>query len=132
MGTNFYMLTQDKPTISQWFSVGEYELTDDPMWGYQIHLAKTSYGWHPLFCGHKNIRSVSDIKRIFDTGKFIIFNEYGKRYSWEEFDIRVLQFSNKIASATLVPKSHLRFDTNFYRSRWKDQDGFEFMCGRWD
>ena len=124
MGTNFYMLTQDKPTISQWFSEGEHELTDDPMWGYQVHLAKTSYGWHPLFCGYENIRSVSDIKRIFDEGNFTIFDEYGKRYSWAEFDSRVLQFSLKTES---TPKSHLQCNTDAYRSFCRDKDGFEFI-----
>ena len=94
MGTNFYLQTANKEIANEYFSYN-YELTDNTTWGYEIHIAKTSCGWLPLFQSHKNvINSVSDIKKLYDTGEFIIKDEYGDIYDWEYFTERVLNHNN--------------------------------------
>lgn len=93
MGTNFYMLTTDKSMVEK-YAPYTYNLTDDPYFAYEIHVAKTSMGWLPLFQAHDNgIRSVKQYKEFFDTGEVRIFDEYGDEYTWAEFNERVLQFN---------------------------------------
>ena len=93
MGTNFYLMTKNK-SMAQQYAPYSYMLTDYPMAGYEIHVAKTSGGWLPLFQAHKDgIRSIKQYKEAYNTGEFEIYDEYGDKYSWEEFDERVLQFN---------------------------------------
>lgn len=99
MGTNFYLLTKSKEKRDKWFVCGEYELTDIPDWGYEVHIAKTSGGWLPLFEAHEKVKSVRTIKRLYDEGEFHIFDEYGEEYDWDGFEKRVLEFSRDDADA---------------------------------
>ena len=93
MGTNFYLMTQNKAMAKQ-YAPYSYELTDEPEFGYEIHIAKTSAGWLPLFQGHKDgINSVAGYKAAYGTGEFKIYDEYGVEYNWEAFDERVLKFN---------------------------------------
>lgn len=96
MGTNFYLSTNDREVCDKYFGY-DYELTDTPKWAYQIHIAKTSCGWLPLFQSHKCFSSISELKKLYTTGKFKIWDEYGSVYNWEEFDKRVLQFNGGIS-----------------------------------
>ena len=90
MGTNFYMITKNK-TMASIYAPYSYELTDTPCFGYEIHIAKTSAGWLPLFQAHKDgISSVAEYKTAYDTGEFRIYDEYGYEYNWDAFDDRVL------------------------------------------
>lgn len=86
MGTNFYLKSRIPRQV--------YD---------KYHIAKTSVGWRPLFQENPEgefgwnqypepmeIRSVSDIKRAYDTGTFAIVDEYGDEYTWEQFEKRVL------------------------------------------
>lgn len=50
MSTNYYMLSQSKGFAEKYFH-GEYELTDTPMFGYEIHIGKRSMGWKPFISG---------------------------------------------------------------------------------
>ena len=96
MGTNFYLHTTDKSIVQQ-YAPYSYELTDEPEFGYVIHIAKTSSGWLPLFQGHDHgINSVAGYKAAYDTGKFKIYDEYGVQYDWDSFDDRVLKFNGGI------------------------------------
>lgn len=148
MGTNFYFLTRDKEKRDKWFDYGEYELTDSPDFGYEIHLAKTSCGWLPLFQAHKRIRSVSTMKECYDGGGFDIIDEYGNYYTWNEFQERVLEFNGGVRGAIPItkhepddpgsrffdpdmpnhtPVSHFEYGNGKYaRMFYADQDGYEF------
>lgn len=96
MGTNFYMITKNKE-LAQRYAPYSYELTDEPYFGYEIHIAKTSAGWLPLFQAHQNgIDSVAEYKTAYDTGEFRIYDEYGYEYNWDAFDDRVLKHNGGI------------------------------------
>ena len=154
MGTNFYMITKNK-TMASIYAPYSYELTDTPYFGYEIHVAKTSCGWLPLFQGHKNgINSVSEYKAAYETGEFDIVDEYGTSYNWDEFEDRVLKFNGGIRGVQDPEKierdkSSIFYDKNlpeyspishiggtkqsykydfeeFYNDYFKDSEGFEF------
>ena len=93
MGTNFYMFTQNKKNKKCFGD--KLRIVDEPDFGYEIHIAKTSAGWQPAFEAHENIRSVMDLKEIFARGDVRIFDEYGQEYDWPAFEERVVNFGNK-------------------------------------
>lgn len=125
MGTNFYLMTKSRDKRDKWFTISEFSLTDSPIWGYEIHIAKTSCGWLPSFEAHKKVRSVRDIKQIYDEGEFQIFDEYGQEYDWDGFEKRVLNFNRDNSDAL----SHLKeFNKAEYRGCvYKDDQGYEFV-----
>ena len=154
MGTNFYMITKNK-TMASIYAPYSYELTDTPYFGYEIHVAKTSCGWLPLFQGHMDgINSVAEYKAAYETGEFDIVDEYGTSYNWNEFEDRVLKFNGGIRGAQDPEKierdkSSMFYDNNlpeyspishiggtkqsykydfeeFYNDYFKDSEGFEF------
>lgn len=121
MGTNFYLLSKYKRIHKKWFSESEYEIvTEGPCRGYITHIAKISCGWLPLFQAHDNVNSISDMKKIYDGGGFQIVDEYGKPYTWDDFDRTVLQFNGGVRGVAPVRKrnhnpsgsSLLRVDPN--------------------
>lgn len=115
MGTNFYMITKNKK-MAERYAPYSYELTDAPYFGYEIHVAKTSCGWLPIFQGHQNgINSVREYKAAYETGEFEITDEYGTVYTWEEFDKRVLKFNGGIRG--VAPREKIEEDKD---SPWYD------------
>lgn len=135
MGTNFYFHTQNK-TMAEKYAGWEYELTDIPDWAYEIHIAKTSCGWLPLFQYRETMPSVKAMREAYDTGEFKIYDEYNKEYDWEEFDERVLKFNGGVKGAIEteklgdeeLPISHFEFSNGMYSHLYlKDKDGFEFL-----
>lgn len=71
------------------------ELVDEPDFGYEIQIAQTAGGWQPCFLAHDYIRSVSDLKLLYDKGGVRIYDEYGKEYTWPEFEKRVVNWGNE-------------------------------------
>lgn len=116
MGTNFSLITKSKETRDKYFGYN-YKLTDTPDWGYEIHIAKTSMGWLPLFQAHDCFKSIRQLKELYDTGEFILANEYGIVYTWEEFDERVLKFNGGVKG--VAPRVKIEQDRH---SRYYDQD----------
>lgn len=48
---------------------------------------KNSCGWLNLFEYHNDvIESVADIKRLYDTGDFEIYDEYNRKVEWADFE----------------------------------------------
>ena len=86
MGTNYYMMIENKELVEKYFP-NEYELTDSPCFGYEVHIGKQSFGWKPLFEWHGNAyKSVEDMLnflKIHDT-YIEIFDEYEKNFSIDE------------------------------------------------
>lgn len=108
MGTNFYLFTKNKQ-MAEKHAPYSYELTDEPDFGYKIHIAKTSYGWLPLFQAHKNgIDSVEEYKEAYSTKEYKIIDEYGTEYNWDDFDERVLKFNGGFLGA--VPRQKIEQD----------------------
>ena len=147
MGTNFYLFSKNKKLVQK-YAPYSYKLTDEPDFGYEIHIAKTSCGWLPSFQAHKSgINSVKKYKEAYDTGEFQITDECGNIYTWDEFDERVLQFNGgTVKNRTITPveqdKSSMFYDCNmpdhipvshFEYGNWgykdeyfTDEEGFEF------
>ena len=113
MGTNFYIGTANKATCEKYFG-WDYELTDIPTWLYQQHVAKTSAGWVPLFQSHDSFKSVKQLKKLYDTGDFILYDEYGITYTWDEFDERVLKFNGGISGVQKKEKLNNNPQSPFY------------------
>jgi hypothetical protein len=111
------MITKNKEQ-AQRYAPYSYELTDEPYFGYEIHIAKTSAGWLPLFQAHKDgISSVAEYKVAYDTGEFRIYDEYGYEYNWDAFDDRVLKHNGGILGVQKLEK----IEQN-KRSRWYDKN----------
>lgn len=147
MGTNFYLATTDRETRDKYFGY-DYELMDDPIWAWRIHIAKTSMGWLPLFQSHECFKSIKQLKALYDTGKFKIFDEYGDEYNWPQFDNRVLQFNGGVKGVAkrekikkdpksyfydrrmpeYLPISHFdyQYDYGYANDYFMDDSGFEF------
>lgn len=54
MGTNYYLFMRGKvhkKDVEKYFPY-EYELVDEPDFGYLVHIGKRSCGWKPLFQEH--------------------------------------------------------------------------------
>lgn len=137
MGTNFYFFTNDKSIVKK-YACNEYTLTDTPEFGYEIPIAKTSCGWLPLFQYRETMPSVKAMKTAYDTDKLKIIDEYGREYTWDEFDERVLKFNGGVKGAIEteklgdeeLPISHFEFSDGMYSHLYlKDKDGFEFSKG---
>ena len=92
MGTNFYMFTPNKRNKKAFGD--KLRLVDEPDFGYEIHVAKTSMGWQPSFEAPEHIRSVLDLKELYARGDVRIFDEYGEEYDWPSFEERVVNFGS--------------------------------------
>ena len=137
MGTNFYLFTQDKEAKEKYF-LGDYELTEFPSLGYLVHIAKTSYGWLPLFQMRETIKSTKDIERIAKAENIFIVDENGEQYGWEDFKDRVLNFNGgikgkvkpELVGSEYIPISHFDYNGGINASRYHlDADGYEFTEG---
>lgn len=119
----------------KWFSDEEVRLTDSPEFGYEVHVAKTSGGWLPLFQGHKRINSVALMKQAYeDIPDCKIVDEYGTCYDWAGFKSRVLDFNKELPETGDLDDcsagsaiSHFLYEDGRYRDDyWKDAEGYEF------
>ena len=65
MSTNYYLSTPDKAVRDKYLK--DYTLTDEPSWGYEIHIAKVSCGWVPLFQAHDGaFNSYAELRKIVE------------------------------------------------------------------
>lgn len=134
MGTNFYIGTSSKKARDKYMG-WDYELTDIPTWLYEQHIAKTSMGWLPLFEKSRAVQSVADIKKLYDTGDFVIYDEYGETYTWEQFEERVLKFNGGIAGA--IPREYIERDEDSYfydkdMPNWIPVSHFDYGGGKYN
>lgn len=151
MGTNFYMRRKDARDVVRKMlddNVSLYDISEylDCGGGRDIHLAKTSAGWLPVFETQQNplIRSVADIKKLYETGDYEIYDEYNTPYTWEEFDKRVLQFNGGTIYKRVIqpvngpssdpnmpdhtPVSHFEYANGKYANEhFMDPEGYEFI-----
>lgn len=155
MGTNFYLHTTSKE-IAKKYAPYDYEVTDEPYFSYEIHIAKTSMGWLPLFQGHrdgicsvysdKDLEEQLTIQDAYSEG-CRIFDEYGDEYTWGEFEERVINFNGGIKGKVKpqkikedknspwydadmpdhIPVSHFEYGKGKYASDYfTDNNGYEF------
>lgn len=108
MGTNFYLMTKNKSIAEQ---IGDFELTDTPDWGYEIHIGKRSCGWLPLFQSHRGIKSVKDIEKWCELPEITIINEYDEEFTWEQLKEELIYWNGGVEGA--VPKEYHEVDPTF-------------------
>ena len=147
MGTNYYLMTDKKEIAEKLFE--EYTLTDTPFWGYELHIAKCSAGWLPLFHFYRNFSSVSEILKNIKENNLRIFDEYERELSLDDFietvvnhnggvkgKIKPRKTGNEIYKNSpffdpdmpdYIPVSHFDYAHGKYADRYiKDSKGYEF------
>lgn len=92
MGTNFYFYTRSQAVAK--LMGPRAEPTDRHNDAWELHIAKTSFGWKPIFEEHPLIHSVKDLQKFYadNQTRVTICDEYGQFYSWPEFEERVINF----------------------------------------
>ena len=83
---------------------------------------------------HKRIHSINDLKIIYSTGKFAIYDEYGEIYTWDEFKKRVIDWNkdNPNARVHINPDRSMSNFNEIYGNYYDDSryflsaDGYEF------
>ena len=138
MGLNFYFKLINKETL-------EYEMKElqekYPLTKFtvesDIHICKLSAGWKPLFSSNEHFKSIEEIEEfaLYNFCDYEIEDEYGKRYSFEEFKLII---SNLQTVDGL--QSHIKYVQNdkditfsyINRSYHTDSEGYEFMGGDWN
>ena len=119
MGTNYYLATSRKDIKDKYFR--NYRLIDEPIWAYEIHIAKNSVGWIPLFQAHDGaFTSYAELRTLVETGEFILYDEDHQLLSWKEFD-SIIQSKMDFRE---VLESHL--GRNWGIRYYKDLEGYEF------
>lgn len=113
MGTNFYLRSEKLYKECEEFEKNYDIYIEKP----EIHIAKTSGGWKPLFQKNILFSSVKELKEFYCRSGLDIFDEYDNRYTWAEFTERVIEFGDKNS------KSH----SNVFI----DEEGYEFLAGEW-
>lgn len=144
LGTNFYLLTQKKEIKEKYFIPDDYELVDNPMFGYKIHIAKTSIGWRTLWQEHSFYHSVVEFKEFYFKfeNEMFLFDEYGKFYEWNEFSERVIDWAENQEKRIIhyddyigdieAPIDHIEMNQRDNRNPWlkiqywHDKDGYDF------
>ena len=96
MGTNFYFMTKNKELAHKFFD-REYELTEEPYLGYEIHLNKISIGWRPLFQKHKEFDTWNKLEQFYLSHKdnLDVYDEYGGKYEWEAYKKRIFDHATR-------------------------------------
>jgi hypothetical protein len=93
-------------------------------------LAKTSAGWKPLFNAHGDlIKSVKDIRDMYYLADYAmcIQDSNGVKYTWEEFEERVVKFNPNGLSHILDAMCTGGVEENYHI----DKEGCEFYKGEW-
>ena len=122
MGTNYYLATSKKEAREKYLR--NYTLTDEPAWAYEIHIAKDSIGWIPLFQAHDGaFNSYKELRALVETGDFILYDGSHHLLSWQEFD-SIIQSKMDLKEDL---QSHL--GRNSVIPYYKDLEGYEFTHG---
>ena len=73
-------------------------LVDEPDFGYEIHIAKTSAGWIPLFESYvPTYKYFSEMEAFYLGHKddLTIKDEYGAEFTWDEFKNMMVKHSQR-------------------------------------
>lgn len=107
MGTNYYFFTKNKQLAREFFPSqrmpndrwGEGAvLTDEPEFGYEIHLCKISAGWLPLMevqpDAYTNFREMEAFY-LAHKDDLIIRDEYDEEFTWDAFKNTLIVHSQR-------------------------------------
>lgn len=101
MGTNYFAFTRNKELARKHFRKTEwepeYELVDEPDFGYEIHLGKRAGGWKPLFQAHENAyKGVNEMLKFFKdhAGDFEFYDEYSEKMTLDQIKEELVDWGN--------------------------------------
>ena len=77
MSTNYYILTRDKSIIERYGL--DYTLTDEPDWGYWVHIVQLCSDYVPLFRAHRNVRSLPTVFCLLQEPNVKVYDEYCRK-----------------------------------------------------
>lgn len=102
MSTNYFILTKNKKIIER--HKLSYEITDEPDFGYWVHLAQTAGNYKPLYQAHEGIRCINDLCRLIKTESDIqIYDEYRRPLTVQEFMDSVVMQDGKSRLTEKMP-----------------------------
>lgn len=123
MSTNYYILTKDKSIIERYGLT--YELTNEPDWGYWVHIVQLYSDYVPLFQAHKNVSSLPAVFSLLQETNVTVYDEYYKKMD-------VAQFCDKLQTIcnddSRKPRTWNMLYDNYLRY-FKDAYGNEFLEG---
>lgn len=93
MGTNYYLYSKNKKAMQSCFGeYGDFELTDNPDFGYKRHIGKTSCGWKPILQMSNRFKTFNELKEVYKTYDFKIIDEYGRMFdSFDDFEKHLIE-----------------------------------------
>lgn len=127
MGTNFSFYNKEvKETIEKL----QEKYPDLDLQIPNLHIAKTSAGWKPLFNKTKYYSSVAEIYKYYHSDdNILIFDEYGTEYDWDAFVERVINFGDEHNSKCHVAECRETWYCGC--THWHDEEGYDFTDGDW-
>ena len=103
MGTNFYFKLDNREKIKEAVDNNDFDLARELMDDCEIHLAKTSCGWLPLFQAHPGkFESVAEMKVFYETtpGVTIIDDIHYIMRGYENFEGKLRELGGNIELVT--------------------------------
>lgn len=106
MGTNYYFFTRNKQLAKEYFPYYRTSndrfcegavLTDEPDFGYEIHLCKLSCGWVPLFEVQKAFSTFVELQNFFaaHSSDLRVIDEYGEELTFGEFKELIIAHASR-------------------------------------
>lgn len=121
MSTNYYAITKDKSLLNKYDL--NYKLTDEPDWGYRIHICQTSFDVVPLYQAHPGIQNLETMKQFIQEPNIQLYNEYLEEITPHWLIEHVFNV-NKTSNPNLHSREELSNKFSFYF--FKDEQGNEF------
>ena len=123
MSKNYYVLTKDKSLISKYGL--QYSLTDEPDWGYWIHICQTTQLLKPLYQAHQQIRDIDAVIRFIQEPNIQIYDEYLEPVEVQGFIDTVINDDYYVNHA-LTRWDDFSKSSYFSNTYFKDYKGYEF------
>jgi hypothetical protein len=122
MGSNYYAFTKDRKTAEAMSD--RYRLTDEPEFGYLIHICKLFYDRPPLFEAHKHCKSFGELNRHMKN--FELIGEGGERIEWKDFVFSVRRDPSEEETLGFESRTGKPHGNPLESSVYKDAIGYEF------
>lgn len=144
MSTNYYLRSRFlKDEIIKCLQEDRIDEAKAHMESLELHIAKRSCGWLPLFQAHHGkFSSVRELEKYYSTFNCEIINEYDEVLTWDEFCAEVLSWNGGKRGAikttpikepidplmTYTPMSHMEYMLKAYG---EDRFAWECSIGTW-
>ena len=126
MSTNYFILTKDKSLCEKYEL--NYELTDEPDWGYWIHICQTTSFLTPLWQAHIGVDNVDKMKELINEPNCTLYDEYLREVNKDEFmqEVMIDSKNNKDLTSRKEYTSQYCTGISVNTGYFVDKDGYEF------